>query len=130
MKDQEKDPPKEAEQGGISQIPLLKDVVFDAAQPLKTPRSPARKKKPVGDHGPDYDPDTLDLFEEPSARFLSYVNDHTKDEVRDGAGQVINDLVDEYSLEITRLLRDELNEQLQSILQDLSDGSDNPSQDD
>ncbi len=128
MKDQKQDPPREVEEGGISQIPLLKDVVFDATRSPKTPKSPARKKKPVGDHGPDYDPDTLDLFEEPSARFLSFVNDHTEDEVRDGADKVIDELVEEYSVEITRRLRDELNEQLESILQDLNDGSGNPTQ--
>ena len=69
------------------------------------------------DHGPDYDPGTADLFEDPRLA-------RAGEELRDGAEQMINELVREYSAEITKRLRTELSDQLKSILDDLSDSED------
>jgi len=88
--------------------PILKDVVFDASLPLQPPRqSPIEEV----DHGPDYDPDTLDLFNPVAS---------AEEALRLGAEQVINDLVQEFSAEINSRLREELTLQLHSILDDLS----------
>lgn len=53
---------------GVTQIPLIQDLVFDPSQPLKPPdkrskpsQNPSRKS---GSYPPGYDPDTADLFED------------------------------------------------------------------
>lgn len=114
-----KDSPRRA----ISQIPLLNEIVFDASLSLKPPPRPRRTstKQPPGDHGPRYDPETLDLFEDHRPSLESLVANHTEKELRAGASKIIDELVEEYSVEITRRLRLELTEQLGSILDDLSD---------
>ncbi len=106
----------------ISQIPLLSEIVFDPALPLRTP---TRTKRPIrrqveNDHGPDYDPDTLDLFEDPATRLHSFIKKYTEEELRAGADRVIEDIVQEYTAEITSRLRDELKDQLGAILDDLN----------
>ena len=107
----------------ISQIPLLNEIVFDSSLPLKPPPRPRRTstKQPPGDHGPDYDPGTLDLFETPGSRLQSLVENQTEEELRAGASRMIDELVEEYSAEIMQRLRVELTEQLGSILEDLTD---------
>lgn len=113
---------QEEKTGKVSQIPLMRNLIFDEKAPLKAPPKPRRLKKPIhDDHGPDYDPDTLDLFEEPSLRLLSYANDHTEEEIRSGGDQLIDHLVEEYSIQIAQQLREELTDQLHSILDDLND---------
>ncbi|MCZ6501453.1 MAG: hypothetical protein O6945_02950 [Gammaproteobacteria bacterium] len=106
----------------ISQIPLLNEIVFDSSLPLKPPPRPRRtsRKQPPGDHGPDYDPGTLDLFETPDSHLQSLVENQTE-EFRADALRMIDELVEEYSAEITQRLRAELTEQLRSILDDLTD---------
>jgi hypothetical protein len=117
---------EENKTGQVSQIPLIHDVIFDEKAPLKAPPRSRHLKKPVhSDHGPDYDPDTLDLFEEPASRLLTYANEHTKDELREDANQLIDDLVEEYSVQIAQQLREELTDQLHSILDDLNDSGTN-----
>lgn len=104
-KDKPEDEDKTGDEGGI---PLLHDVVFDPDLPLRAPKpAPAPR-----DHGPDYDPDTIDLFDDA-------IEDPAQAELREGAERVIEDLVAEYSKEITDRLRSELTEQLDSILTDL-----------
>jgi hypothetical protein len=125
-KGSQQESPEENKTGKISQIPLIHDIIFDEKAPLKAPpRPPSRsgriKKAVRNDHGPDYDPDTLDLFEEPSSKLLSYANDHTEEELRSGGNQLIDNLVEEYSVQIAQQLREELNDQLHSILEDLND---------
>lgn len=90
-------------------VPLLNDVVFNADMPLRAPRS---KPESEAGHGPDYDPDTIDLFENPDIA-------SAEEELRLGAEKVIKDLVQEFSTEITGRLRSELTQQLKSILDDL-----------
>ncbi len=116
---------RDAPRREISQIPLLHEIVFDSSLPLKPPPRPRRTstKQPPGDHGPDYDPGTLDLFETPASRIQSLVENQTEEELRAGASRMIDELVEEYSAEITRHLRAELIEQLASILNDLTDNS-------
>ena len=104
----------------ISQIPLLNEIVFDSSLPLRPPTKRTRTDRTDNDHGPDYDPDTLDLFEDPAARLQSLVEKYTEEELRAGADQMIENLVPEYSIEITRRLRDELSGQLKAILEDLN----------
>ena len=107
----------------ISQIPLLNDIVFDSSLPLKPPPRPRKpsKKQPPSDHGRDYDPGTLDLFETPGSRLQSLVENHTEKELRAGALRIVDELVEEYSAKITERLRAELTQQLGSILDDLTD---------
>ncbi len=107
----------------ISQIPLLNEIVFDSSLPLKPPPRPrtTSTKLPPGDHGPDYDPGTLDLFETSGSRFQSLVENQTEEELRAGASRMIDELVEEYSAEIMQRLREELTEQLGTILEDLTD---------
>ena len=111
---------QDAPQGEISQIPL-NEIVFDSSLPLKAPPRPRRTntKQPTGAHGPDYDPDTLDLFE--NSHLQSLAENLTQEERRAGASRMIDELVDEYSVVITQRLRAELTEQLSSILADLTD---------
>lgn len=125
-KESHKESGEESKTGQVSQIPLIHDVIFDEKAPLKAPPRSRNLKKPVhGDHGPDYDPDTLDLFEEPASKLLTYANEHTKDELREDANQLIDDLVEEYSVQIAQQLREELTDQLHSILDDLNDSGTN-----
>ena len=100
----DKDKPEE----DAEDAPMLEDVVFDASLPLQPPR-----RTPIEevDHGPDYDPDTLDLFDPVAS---------AEEALRLGAEQVINELVQEFSAEINARLRAELTLQLHSILEDLS----------
>ena len=99
------------------QIPLLQDIVYDTSLPLKPPPRPrrpgtkeqARKSKAISEHGPEYDPDTLDLFKQRSADFQA------------DASALVEEMVAEYSREIITRLRDELTSQLNQILDDLTD---------
>ncbi len=116
----DKDNKSTGEAPGISQIPLLNEIVFDSGMPLPSPTKRTGIYRTDNEHGPDYDPDTLDLFEEPAARLHSLVKNFTEEELRAGAEQMIENLVAEYSAEITRRLRDELNDQLKAILEDLN----------
>ncbi|HAK50451.1 MAG TPA: hypothetical protein DCM54_00885 [Gammaproteobacteria bacterium] len=90
----------------------IHDVVFDPDLPLKPPRELPLENP---DHGPDYDPDTIDLFDPVAS---------AEEALRLGAEQVINDLVHEFSEEITQRLRAELTDQLKSILDDLNHPTD------
>ena len=105
---------------GAPRIPLLDEVVFDSEVPLQPPTLRTRVAEADNKHGPDYDPDTRDLFEKPEARLQSLVKKFTEEELRAGADQMIENLVAEYSAEITRRLHDELNCQLKAILEDLN----------
>ena len=116
----EKDNKSTGDAPGISQIPLLNEIVFDTDMPLPPPTIRTRTYRTDNEHGPDYDPDTLDLFEDPAARLQSLVKKFTEEELRAGADQMIENLVAEFSAEITRRLRDELGDQLKAILEDLN----------
>jgi hypothetical protein len=85
----------------------IHDMVFDPNLPLKPPRDLPMKSP---DHGPNYDPDTIDLFD-PIA--------NAGESLGLEAEQVIDDLVSQFSTEITHRLREELINQLKSILDDL-----------
>lgn len=120
-KETDKETGKEDSESELSQIPLLNEIVFDSSLPLKASSRPdaSRNSQANNDHGPDYDPDTQDLFEDSAAKLRSFLVDHTEEELRAGASQVIENLVDAYSAEIIQRLRNELTDQLHSILQDL-----------
>ena len=105
---------------GTPKIPLLDEIVFDSGLPPQIPTLGTETSGADNEHGPDYDSDTLDLFEKPGARLQSLVKKFTEEELRAGADQMIENLVAEYSAEITRRLRDELSGQLKTILEDLN----------
>jgi hypothetical protein len=107
----------------ISQIPLLNEIVFDSTLPLKPPPQPrgSGTKQPASNHGPDYDPGTLDLFEDRDSVSQSSTMNDTEQGLRAGASRMVDALIEEYSAEITQRLRMELTEQLDAILGDLSD---------
>lgn len=115
----DKDNKSTGEEPGISQIPLLNEIVFESGMPLEPPTIRTRTHQTDNEHGPDYDPDTLDLFEDQAARLQSLAKKFTEEELRAGADQMIENLVAEYSAEITRRLRDEFSDQLNAILEDL-----------
>ncbi len=107
------------------QIPLINELVFDESLPLKAPPRPrsmstgiAKKQTESRVHGPEYDPDTRDLF----GSTLSEAT-QSADDFRTGADRIVNDLVEEYSIEIIDRLRQELTTQLHSILDDLDVGA-------
>lgn len=106
---------------GITQIPLLHDLVYDASLPLRPP--PRRAKNKIT-YSPDYDPDTLDLFKDDESGEDLQLEDSVVDELRESAGQVIDDLVEEFSRELSHRLRGELTDQLASILKDLNHRTD------
>jgi hypothetical protein len=110
----------EDSKSGAPKIPLLNEIVFDSDIPPEPPILRTRTSEADNEHGPDYDPDTLDLFEKPAASLQSLVKKFTEEELRAGADQMIENLVAEYSAEITRRLRDELSGQLKVILEDLN----------
>ena len=94
-------------------------MVFDESLPLRAPSKPENSK---ARYSPDYDPDTTDLFgDDPHA-----IDDAVTDELRNNAGDVIDDLVSEYSAEIAERLRTELTSQLAAILEDLNHRDEQP----
>lgn len=148
MKDDDTKSEKTMGEQGISQIPLLKDVVFDVSLPLKTPVSPKRTRitRTISEHGPDYDPDTLDLFDQSvnikddpeeagsdSAKnaYIERANieqaeEHLTDNVLIDNEPMPNksegDMqAQEDSEDMPEAMRDDLNEQLHSILDELKD---------
>lgn len=104
MADQDDDKPQ------VSQIPLLNDIVYDNDLPLRPPPKP-RKRRKKQDARPDYDPDTIDLFED--------VVPPT--DLRSEAEHLVSRVVDEYSREIISRLKEELTDQLHEILEDLAE---------
>lgn len=112
----DKDKPEDDGEDGI---PMLHDIVFDPDLPTRAPSGAntrsADEASPIDDHGPDYDPDTIDLFKE--------APEPPQEALRAEAERVIEDLVAEYSKEITDRLRTELTDQLSAILRDLAPDS-------
>jgi hypothetical protein len=107
---------EEEKKSGITQIPLLNDIVFDSSLPLRPPKKPSPRKKRAN-YSPDYDPDTMDLFGDHDQDLP--LDDETTDELMASAGEMIDDLVEEFTEEISKRLREELTDQLASILTDL-----------
>lgn len=122
------------EKPGVTQIPLMHDLVFDSSLPLKPPKRKASAPRKPKNYSPDYDPDTIDLFGDislpgddkqarndnaPLASDASEVVDTESDhsiEIEDNnaAPQISPDPIDPS-------LRGELTDQLSSILDDLAD---------
>ena len=108
---------------GITQIPLLHDLLYDASLPLRPPPRPTGTKNKIN-YSPDYDPDTLDLFKDEESGADLQLNESVADELRESAGQMIDDLVEEFSQELSHRLRGELTDQLASILKELNHRTD------
>jgi len=93
-------------------VPLITDMVFDESLPLKPPPKPSSG---APRRGPDYDPDTIDLFGDNLE-----INEAVAEELRNNADEVIETIVSEYTAEIEQRLREELTAQLGAILEDLN----------
>ena len=114
---------EEEDKPGVTQIPLMEDLVYDSSLPLKPPRRrPSKDAQPARiNYSPNYDPDTIDLFEDDNGEPDIRLDDSIAAELRQSTDHLIDDLVDEYTAEIGKRLRSELTEQLTSILDDLDD---------
>ena len=114
---------EEEDKPGVTQIPLMEDLVYDSSLPLKPPRRPPAKRGPPAriNYSPNYDPDTIDLFETDPGEPDIHLDESITAELRQSADHLIDELVDEYTTEIGKRLRAELTEQLSSILNDLDD---------
>ena len=105
---------------GVTQIPLIQDLVFDPSLPLKPPgkrshrsQKPSQKSRP---HPPGYDPETVDLFED--------IIDPVELADEDGRDTQAQDLTQETGnpkSEIEENLRVELSDELGTILNHLKD---------
>lgn len=116
-------------EGGVTQIPLIETLVFDASLPLKPPPRPARNKDPGRtSYSPDYDPDTIDLFENDPGEPNISTEASVASEPGQSAGHLIDDLeddlLDEHKQELGHRLRAELTEQLSAILEELDNDDD------
>lgn len=130
----EKDRQDDGEQGDIkpSQIPLLDDVVFDSSLALKPPRKKPKRENYSLDLNPD-PPRVLDLFsgepapladaEETSdagkASPAPSAAERAESMMRAEATRMVDNLVQEYSQEIVRRLRDELTSLLDDLQSDI-----------
>ena len=109
---------------GVTQIPLIQDLVFDPSQPLKPPGKRAGSgKKPYpklsrksGHYPPGYDPDTVDLFEDILDPVELQDEDSPNIHVPDPGQEA-----DHRKSEIEENLRAELSNELGSILEHLKD---------
>jgi hypothetical protein len=115
---------EEEKKPGITQIPLLSDMVLDPSTLPRTPKPPPRPRKKQVNFPPGYDPDTMDLFGELDDELDGSITEELKAQADD----VIEHLVEEFRDEISNRLRTELSEQLAAILQDLhsNDQQDTP----
>jgi hypothetical protein len=114
------------EEGGVTQIPLIETMVFDASLPLKPPPRPPLQKSPDRiSYSPDNDPDTIDLFENDLGEPDIPLDESVTSELRQSANHLIDELVDEYKEELGDRLRAELTEQLTAILEHLDDDQNN-----
>lgn len=105
-----------------AQIPLLEGVVFHTHLPLPVRRR-TKQKAPTGgeDHTNSPAPVTNDLFGRPPDITLNKTSRSTQDheleteKIKEHAARVIDSLVQEYSTEIVRRLRDELTSLLDNL---------------
>jgi hypothetical protein len=105
---------------GVTQIPLIHDLAFDSAQPLKPPGKASKPFQKLtrksGPYSPGYDPDTVDLFED--------IIDPVEPEDEDVLDISYPDLTQEAANqkgELEEDLRAELSDELGSILEHLKD---------
>jgi len=109
---------------GVTQIPLIQDLVFDPSQALKSPgKHSGSGKKPYpkpsrksGSYPPGYDPDTVDLFEDILDPVERQDEDSPDVHVPDPGQQA-----DNLKSELEENLRAELTDELGSILEQLKD---------
>ena len=101
---------------GVTQIPLIHDLVFDASLPLKPPGMASKPSRKAGLYPPGYDPDTVDLFED----IVDGVELADEDD-RDLREPDLPEDADNPKIEIEENLREELSNELGSILEHLKD---------
>ena len=125
--------PDENEPGGVTQIPLIEDLVYNRSRPLQPPKKKVAGKK-RGHYPPGYDPDTQDLFgglPEPVDELAESPGDHSADtsaeEPIDTAPTLRQNKQHQnqqpHNKEPQDTLTQEMTSQLADILQDLSDNS-------
>jgi hypothetical protein len=101
---------------GVTQIPLIQDLVFDPSLPLKPPGKRSHRSQKSGSYPPGYDPETVDLFED--------IIDPVELADEDGRDTQAPDLTQETGnpkSEIEENLRVELSDELGTILKHLKD---------
>jgi len=105
---------------GVTQIPLLHDLVLDPARPLKPSGKRSRPSQnpsiKTGPHPPGYDPDTVDLFKDivDATEFATEDARRSQDpDVALKTGYPTNSLEEN--------LRAELSDELSTILKHLKD---------
>ena len=118
--------PDENEPGGVTQIPLIEDLVYNRSRPLQPPKKKVAGKK-RGHYPPGYDPDTQDLFgglpepvDDPSADASAEKPIETAPTLHQNQ-QHLNQQPQNKQPQDT--LTQEMTSQLADILQDLSDNS-------
>ena len=120
----EKDSDSDGEKQHPAQIPLLEDVIYNTSLPF--PRHPRRKKSDLTKQVKP--PMTTDLFggSPQTATSGPYSANYEAEslisaKVKEHTSQVLDSLVQEYSEEIVRRLRDELSTLLDDLDIDKSD---------
>lgn len=96
-----------------AQIPLLENVVFNTSLPLKTPARIAKPSLAPGESAPrptdlfGGSPETA-LSGPLSSKYQALDIDEERRKVKSQASRVVDSLVEEYSAEIVRRLKDDL----------------------
>ena len=105
---------------GVTQIPLIHDLVFDPSLPLKPsgkrPWSSQSPFKKTGPYPPGYDPDTVDLFKD-----IVSPAEFTNEDARDTQEPDVAQQAGNPTTELDENLRAELSDELNTILKHLKD---------
>ena len=105
---------------GVTQIPLIHDLVFDPSTPLKSPGKQPKisqsSSKRTGRYPPGYDPDTVDLFKDIVGP-VYFLNENDWDTQKPN----IVDAAVNPTTELDENLRTELSDELNTILKHLKD---------
>ena len=105
---------------GVTQIPLIHDLVFDPSTTLKPPGKRTKisqsSSKGTGRYPPRYDPDTVDLFKD-IVEPVYFLNENDRDTQKPH----IVDAAVNPTTELDENLRTELSDELNTILKHLKD---------
>jgi hypothetical protein len=112
----------EEKKPGVTQIPLIHDLVFAPSTPLKPPgklpKVAQSSSKRESRYPPGYDPDTVDLFKD-IVEPVYFFNDTDSD--RDTQKPCIVEAAVNPTTELDENLRTELHDELNAILKHLKD---------
>lgn len=103
-----------------TQIPLLQDIVAENnLSPVSTSTPTSRKRKPR--EKPVDDREITNLAKATASGFK--LDKAALKKIRTASDKIIDELVKDYSRQMTALLRTELNAQLETIMKDIEGGS-------